>query len=75
MDSSWLPEGWFYHRAEQVVGPLTAKELRFLCGCGHLKATDTIWKGWKRRADLFLLPIRVQAALKELAPTPTRHAA
>ncbi len=72
MEKAWKFEGWFYHRTDEVLGPLSPNELRLLIASGHLRAGETVWKGWRRGRDSLLLPARVTGALSK---APRKRAA
>jgi hypothetical protein len=67
MSSHWMVEGWFFRRAESLLGPVTTGELELLVAGGELHATDTLWTGLRRGSDRLLVPTVVRAVLETVA--------
>jgi hypothetical protein len=75
MERAWSFHGWYFARREELLGPVTAGELRWLLACGSLAPTDLVWGCWTRGPDSLLLPCRVrEAAVERRGPGPSRLA-
>jgi hypothetical protein len=66
MKSHWTLEGWYFRRADCLLGPVSTGELELLVAGGQLRACDVLWQGFLRGSDRLLVPSLVRAALEPL---------
>ncbi len=45
-------EGWYYRRGDEVVGPLSRRQLRELADAGELHPRDTVWRARSPEGEL-----------------------
>jgi hypothetical protein len=74
MAGTWTLDGWYYSRAEALLGPVSTGELRLLVAYGWLQPADTVWRGWKRDRTCILFPALVGTVLNRSERRNTRPA-
>ena len=67
MENGWLFDGWYFGQAEELLGPVSAGELRQLVAVGGLAPADQVWQRWTRGPDSLLLPLRAREAALDRA--------
>jgi GYF domain 2 len=45
--TNWTFLGWYYRQGGEQIGPVPSAEIARLVGCGQLRPSEEVLKGWK----------------------------
>lgn len=68
MNATPAPDGWYYRRGSQAVGPVSSEQLRRLLALGQVQPGQAVWRQQPKR--MFFLPAATAAAGTEEQPPP-----